>query len=51
MTITGIETFVCGVDNVAERVRLFEDNVPEWQFEHITHQQVPVGAGTAVGHN
>ena len=51
MTIIGIETLVCDVDYVAERVRCSEGDGPEWSFEYIIHEQPPVEAAIALGHD
>lgn len=51
MTTIGIEALVRDVDNVPERVRFFEDDEPEWSFEYITHEQAPVEAAIAMGHD
>ena len=51
MTKIRIEALLCCVDNVPERVRLFEDDKPEWSSEYITHEQAPVDAAIAMGHD
>lgn len=51
MTTIGIEALVRDVDNVPERERFFEDDEPEWSFEYITHEQAPVEAAIAMGHD
>jgi hypothetical protein len=42
---------MCGVDNVPEIVRLFEDNEPEWSFEYIPPERMPVQAAIAMEHD
>ncbi|PJG46371.1 hypothetical protein CAF53_19500 [Sphingobium sp. LB126] len=49
MTITGIETFVCDIENAPQMARVFKDGGTGRALDRITHGQAPAEA--AIGHD